>query len=530
MIADLGGRRRALAVVGVVVPALVLGAAPAHAERYAVAEQPPAVKALSWEDCAGNAELKCASLDVPLEHADPEGDHATLALVKAPARTPSERLGSLVVNRGGPGFSTTEYLELIKAKQLPAPWDDRVWDRYDVIGLDQRGVGKATPAVTCFATPEAAAAFGAGVPTVPVSPSEVMKRAAKDAEFATGCRKHSGKLLDHLSTAAVARDLDLVREALGEQRLNFLGQSYGVALGTVYANLFPQRVGSFVLDSVLNPANTTTGPVGSVPSERIGSDTSTRDVMREFLRLCAQGKSCQFAKYGPHAHDELLTKLRDKPLALTTPDGKEVSLTYSKLVVYIGGRLYQTKAWSGIDYMLDLTHRALAEPTGQAASDLAQVVAFMDEYEPDNPYNELTPAYSAFTCNDDDTSKFALAWWAAAERRERIAAHFATLRAYETSQCASWAGRPKERYTGPWKAKTEKPVLILNNRFDPATPLSGALDLSRTLNSRLLITEGWGHITTQQSTCAITATSDYLVTGALPKPGATCEPDVIPFS
>ncbi len=507
-----------LAVVGVAVSALLTGAPSAQANP------------LSWKDCADNAELKCASLDVPVDHAGPTGDRVTLALVKAPARNPAERLGSVVVNRGGPGFSTIQYLELVKAKHLPAPWDDRVWDRYDVIALDQRGVGKATPAVKCFATPEAAAAFGAGVPTVPVSPSEVMKRAAKDAEFAAECRKHTGKLLDHLSTAAVARDLDLVRAALGEHRLNFLGQSYGVALGTVYANLFPARVGSFVLDSVLNPANSTTGPIGSVPSERIGSDTSTRDTMREFLRLCAQGKSCQFAKHGPRAHDELLARLRAKPLALTTPDGKKVSLTYSKLVVYVGGRLYQTNAWTGIDFMLDLTHRALAEPTGQAATDLAQVVSYLDQYEPDTPYNQLTPAYSAFTCNDDDTSKFALAWWAAAERRERIAPHFAMLRAYETSQCASWQAKPKERYTGPWTAKTDKPALIINNRFDPATPLAGAVELSRTLNSRLLIAEGWGHIAAQQSTCAITATSDYLVTGALPKPGTTCKPDVVPFA
>ncbi|MCP3799475.1 alpha/beta hydrolase [Allokutzneria sp. A3M-2-11 16] len=511
----IGGRYRAFAVVGLAVSALLSGVAPAQANS------------LSWKDCAGNADLKCASLEVPMDHADPNGPRVALALVKAPARKPAERLGSLVVNRGGPGFSTIQYLELIKAKQLAAPWDDRVWDRYDVIALDQRGVGKAVPAVKCFATPEAAAAFGAGVPTIPVSPSEVMKRAAKDAEFAAECREHTGKLLDHLSTAVVARDLDLVRAALGELRLNFLGQSYGVALGTVYANLFPARVGSFVLDSVLNPASTTKGPIGSVPSERIGSDTSTRDTMREFLRLCAQGKACQFAKHGPRAYDELLAKLRAKPLALTTPEGKKVSLTYSKLVVYVGGRLYQTNAWSTIDYMLDLTHRALA---GEAGADLAQVVSYLDEYEPDNPYNELTPAYSAFTCNDDDTSKFALAWWAAAERRERIAPHFATLRAYETSQCASWQAKPKERYTGPWTAKTEKPALIINNRFDPATPLAGAVELSRTLNSRLLISEGWGHITAQQSTCAIAATSDYLTTGALPKPGTTCKPNAVPFS
>ncbi|WP_086818703.1 alpha/beta hydrolase [Allokutzneria sp. NRRL B-24872] len=518
MISATGGRRRALFVAGVVGAAVLVGATPAQANP------------LSWKDCADNAELKCASLDVPLDHAEPGGDRVTLALVKAPARKQSERLGSVVVNRGGPGFSTIQYLELIKGKHLPAPWDERVWDRYDVIALDQRGVGKATPAVKCFATPEAAAAFGAGVPTVPVSLADVMKRAAKDAEFASECRKHSGKLLDHMSTAAVARDLDLVRAALGEQRLNFLGQSYGVALGTVYANMFPARTGALVLDSVLNPAITTTGAIGSVPSERIGSDTATRDTMREFLRLCAQGKTCQFAKHGPGAYRDLLAKLRAEPLSLTTPEGKEVSLTYSKLLVYVGGRLYQTNAWSGIDYMLDLTHRVLAEPTGQAASDLAQVVAYLDEYEPDNPYNDLTPAYSAFTCNDDDTSKFALAWWKAAERRERIAPNFATLRAYETSQCASWQAKPKERYTGPWRGKNERPALIVNNRFDSATPLSGAVELSRTLNSRLLIAEGWGHIAAQQSTCAITATSDYLVTGALPRPGATCKPDTVPFS
>ncbi|WP_084510586.1 alpha/beta hydrolase [Nocardia lijiangensis] len=503
----------------------------------AEADQP----ALDWANCAvidqipGLERLQCATLDVPMDHAAPGGATVRIALFKAPARDPGQRRGSLVINRGGPGYPSSGYLAGLVSGALPSPWDDRVWDRYDVIAVDQRGIGFATPAVLCFDTPAAVASFGADATTVPMNPQDAAVRAARDAEFAAACRQRYGALLDHLTTAAVARDLDLVRAALGEPRLNFLGQSYGAALGLVYANLFPHQVGSFVLDSVLNPVWASTGPIDSVPSERTGSDVATTEAMNEALRLCAAGQSCAFAVDDPvRAFPVLLAELREHPIPLVAPDGGRTSLTYAKLVSYLGGALYQPWLWreSGPDRLLHLAYRVSTAPTDTEAAELARlVIEQIDAGGLDRGYSLLDGPYSAFTCNDDQLPRFAPAWWASAQRREAIAPGFATLRAYGTSMCAFWQSAPSDRYTGPWEVRTDTPALILNSRFDPATPLAGALDVARRLDgSRVLIHEGIGHIVTQQSSCGVRAVSDYLTAGTLPAEGATCDPDTIPFA
>ncbi|GAB3502726.1 alpha/beta hydrolase [Amycolatopsis cihanbeyliensis] len=521
-------RRLAQAATAVLVPLLLAGATPAVGGTAGHPRQP----GLEWRDCPDDAVLKCASLSVPLDHADPGGDRINLALVKAPAADPELKLGSLVLNRGGPGFSSTEYLRLVEDGQLTSPVDQRVWDRYDVIGLDQRGVGQARPTVKCFTSPGERDEFNADVPVFPTTTRQAWFRAAKDAEFAARCRRHTGALLDHMSTAIVARDLDLVRQALGERRLNFLGQSYGVHLGLAYANLFPRQVGSLVLDSVLNPARFLTGPDWTVPSERVGSDVATDATLREFLRLCAEGASCAFAEHDPRrAFDTLMAKLEDEPLRLSARDGTNVTLTYPKLVAFTGGVLYQPVAWELLANMLDLTYRVQREPTESATADLAELVRLIDVNGLDDPYSGLKGTYSAITCNDVDLPDHPLAWWAAAWRRAPAAGRFAALRAYSTSVCAGWQAEPRERYTGPWSVRTEKPILILTSRFDPSTPATGAVHLHHLLpNSRLLVNEGWGHVTSQQSTCVVDATSAYLAKDTLPGSGESCSPDLVPFS
>ncbi|SFB43046.1 alpha/beta hydrolase fold [Amycolatopsis marina] len=509
----------------VVIPALLAVPVPVSANS-------PEGPRVHWQECQDYAALDCASLDVPMNHADPDSRRITLALVRAPAARPAEKLGSLVLNRGGPGYSSTEYLRVIKDGTVPAPVDQRVWEHYDVIGLDQRGVGQARPSVTCFESAQEREGFNADVPVFPVTARDVGRRALKDLHFAALCRQRSGALLDHLSTATVARDLDLVRQALGESRLNYLGQSYGVHLGLAYANMFPDRMGSLVLDSVLNPARSLTGPLWTVPSERTGSDTATQEVFDEFLRLCARGNSCGFAAHRPRqAFDQLATALREDPLHLVAPDGAQVTLTYPKLVAFVGGLLYQPVAWESMDRVLDLTYRVQTSPSEPDAAELAASVQWMDQLGFDAPYTDLKGLYSAFTCNDVDMPRLSLAWWGAARRRAAVSPHFATLRAYDTSPCAFWRSTPRERYTGPWSVDTEIPVLILNNRFDGSTPVGGAKDLHRRLpNSRLIVNEGWGHITTQQSTCMTAVASAYLAAGSVPDPGTSCLPDLTPFA
>ncbi|WP_067675974.1 alpha/beta hydrolase [Nocardia miyunensis] len=483
---------------------------------------------MKWQRCVDDSRIECATLEVPLDYGDPGGARVGVALAELPARKPGERLGTLVINRGGPGYSSIEYLNQIVAGQVRAPWDDRVRDRYDIVAVDQRGVGRATPAVRCFDSDQAAAVFGAGVPLVPQGPVEIAQRTAKDAEFAADCRQHSGSLLDHLSTATVARDLDTIRAALGESRLNYLGQSYGTALGAVYAAMFPQRVGSFVLDSIEDPVQTTNAAAGSILSERMDSDESSQQVVHEFLRLCAQGENCAFAQDDPwKAFPAVLASLRAKPVTLTGPNGVSVSVTYEDYVHSLGEFVYQPVMWPLLAAGLHVIYRAqLAERPATA-----HVAAPADD-DFSTPYSgSVQPPFYAFTCNDTALPHFAPAWWAASAQRATLAPDFAAVRAYETSPCAFWQASSTDRYTGPWDIHTANPALLLNNRFDPATPLPGAIDLAAHLSgSRLLINEGWGHIVTDKSTCALRAVSNYLVSGQLPSPGAHCTPDVTPFA
>ncbi|MBY8862493.1 alpha/beta hydrolase [Nocardia sp. CA2R105] len=478
-----------------------------------------------------DSRLSCAALDVPLDYRDPGGRRIGIALAKLSAREPGERVGTLVINRGGPGYSSIEYLNQIVAGQVRAPWDDQVRDRYDVVAVDQRGVGRATPAVTCFDSDQAAAAFGAGVPLVPDNPVEIAQRTAKDAEFAADCRAHSGNLLDHLSTATVARDLDTVRAALGEPRLNYLGQSYGTALGAVYASMFPQRVGSFVLDSIEDPVQTTDASAGSTLSERMGSDVSSQEVAHEFLRLCARSKNCAFAQDDPwKAFPAVLASLRAKPVTSSGPNGAPFSITYGQLIYSLGEYVYQPVSWPVLALALHRIYRAQLA-AGPTTAHLGLIpTAAEDEF--DTPYtSSIAPPFYAFTCNDTALPHFAPAWWAASAQRATLAPDFAALRAYETSPCAFWQASSTDRYTGPWNIHTATPILLLNNRFDPATPLPGAIDLAAHLpGSRLLINEGWGHMVTDKSTCALRAASNYLVSGQLPPPETHCTPDTIPFA
>ncbi|MBF6061176.1 alpha/beta fold hydrolase [Nocardia terpenica] len=477
-------------------------------------------------------------MNVPLDYRDPGGPTIGIALAKLPARKAEQRKGALVINRGGPGYSSIIYLELLATGQVSAPWDDTVADRYDLVAIDARGVGLAPSAITCFESPAAASAFGAGVPVVPVDEAQAAQVAAKDAEYVDRCRQRNAAVLDHLTTANVARDMDLVRAGLGEQSLNYLGQSYGAALGFVYAGLFPDRVGRFVLDSVDDPVRATDGPAGSITSERTGTDVATQQAMDEFLGSCEQQQSCAFATDQPRrAYPELLRELRLHPLEVVANDGTHASLTYAKLIAYLGGRLYQPTSWRSeqVDRLLDSAYRASRSPSDPAAAELARLVLDkVDKSGLDNKYSEspiLSQApYYAFTCNDDRLPRSADAWWTAATRRESLAPGFATLRAFDTSVCAAWRPENTERYTGPWRVHTQHPVLLVNDRIDPATPLPGAEDIAHRLdNSRLLVNNGVGHVTTMQSHCAISAVSDYLVSDALPAETASCTPDRAPF-
>jgi pimeloyl-ACP methyl ester carboxylesterase len=392
--------------------------------------------------------------------------------------------------------------------------------------------------VRCFDTAAESTAFVADLPAFPVTAAERAARAQADAAFAQACREESGDLLDHVSTEDAARDMDQLRTALGEDRLNYVGQSYGTFLGTVYANLFPERVGRFVFDSVVDPAQVSGAP-GSLRSERLGSDVATAETFGEFLRLCAEGgERCAFGGGDPAgAWERLAARLRAEPVRLLAPDGRTVRLGYSEVVAWTGGWLHQPTIWveptAGAGFLAGVED-ALDDPAGTAGAVMALRMADLRDQAGllMAPYADALDAIAlAVGCLDNDHPGGPVSYAAAADARAVAVPHFGALRAWDDSACAHWTTQGPTGYRGPWDAATAEPILIMSSRYDPATPLAAAQRLHELLpNSALLVQEGWGHITVQQSGCTTDVASAYLLDGTLPAPGATCAPDRVPFS
>ncbi len=198
-------------------------------------------QSLQWSACG---ELECATIKVPLDWADPNGQTITLQLNRSKARKPDERLGSVVINPGGPGGSGLDLTGYFVGFA-----GDSLLDHYDVVGFDPRGVGKSTP-INCGTTKELDAYFTAQ--DVAETAADVTMLDARNAAFAEHCRALSGPLIENVDTASAARDMDVIRDAVGDPKLNYLGFSYGTQLGATYAVLYPQNVGRFVLDGAVD--------------------------------------------------------------------------------------------------------------------------------------------------------------------------------------------------------------------------------------------------------------------------------------
>ncbi len=471
------------------------------------------VPVLHWRACDDG--FQCATARVPLDYRHPRGAAISIAVVRHRATDPAHRLGTMFYNGGGPNAQIQSFVAGFSQGVPPVLAQD-----YDWVTFDPRGLGASTP-VRCFPTEAAENSLVGGLPPFPVGAAQDAVWESAWGRFDAQCARRGGPLLDHDTTADVARDMDLLRQAVGDPVLNFVGESYGTLLGATYANLFPARVGHMALDGNVDPAAWTRS--GPLPSWlRLSRDQGSARGMRDFLDLCGQAATadCAFSAGTPAATrakwTTLLRRLRAHPVTFGSP-AQEYTYAYTIASVPLG----DVTQWPAEATLLQqlwtasVAHRAAAS----AAQAGPAATAGLEQQ-------------LAVVCSDGPNPRDPGAYPGLARRAYARSGGFGTEFTWEAEQCAQWpTAAGQDRYAGPWNRRTAAPILLIGNTGDPTTPYQGSVALSRELaRARLLTVDGYGH--TEQanpSTCALDDEVRYLLTGALPPAGTICPQDAAPF-
>jgi pimeloyl-ACP methyl ester carboxylesterase len=511
----MGERNRRGGWVPVGTAAVVLSslvAAPAAAELLPV---------IAWQPCTdpNQSGFECATAEVPLDYRDPHGFIIDLALIRHSATDPDRRIGTLFFNPGGPGGSGTEslpnWLELFPAK-LRA--------RFDLVSWDPRGIGGST-AVECFDTPDEALEFFADLPSgFPVGGAETNAWVRGYARFGQICAERNGDLLEHVSTADTARDLDLLRRAMGDQPLNYLGLSYGTFLGATYANLFPDTVRAMVLDGNVDPVAWTNGGNDDTflsTSLRLRSDIGNDRTLDKFLTLCGDAGTdqCTFSAGNAAATRAkftiLLLRLRAHPIPFNGNPITYATLVHlmTELLVVVQEGIPPFPGWAFTAELLETLW------TGGSGG------------TPPPPEYDFREQRYAVQCLESPNPRRPDVFQKLAALAFARAGDVGRAWVWGDEPCATWQAVAADRYSGPWNRRTAKPILVIGNTFDPQTPHEGAVAMAKELAlARLLTVEGYGHSALlNPSTCANNHVSDYFVHGTLPPVGTICRQDQQPF-
>ncbi|MET0461483.1 MAG: alpha/beta hydrolase [Ilumatobacteraceae bacterium] len=535
-------RRRPFATV--LLAGAVLGPAVASATAP-VGHHGADVPELAWTDCGDG--LQCSTASVPLDHDRPRGEHISLSLARLPATDQAHRIGTLFVNNGGPGNSVIEFMHGDVHDVVPAA----VQARFDIVGFDPRGVGESTP-VRCFDDTDAQQTFFGELPPFPVTPDEVTEATTAARRLGRACARRNGDLLDHVGTADVARDLDLLRRAVGDDQLTFAGYSYGGLIGLTYAQLYPGRVRATVLDGAPDPVAWTTGTAADRKepfSVRVDSHEAARDALGYFLESCQQAgvQGCAFAADDTRAKfDGLMDQLRDGAIVVDLPPGPAgpggpTPITYAFVVDSLRGALQFPPIWGDVAGLLQVVADGAATeavPPALAPPDEAPVDEAAAGAEPEPPaveadeYDNSREALLAVSCSETRNPSDPRRWVTAAERADQDAPYFGADFTWLSLPCATWAGQERDRVVGRFDAVTANPMLFVNSRFDAASPLDGAAAVAaRTPGAALLTVEGAGHPASfLPNECLATAVSTYLIDQVVPAPGATCPAGFEPFT
>ncbi|WP_053170922.1 alpha/beta hydrolase [Streptomyces sp. SBT349] len=473
---------------------------------------------LDWTGCeaptpvqgageAPGAEWECATLTVPLDYADPaHSETIGIAVVRARSTAENHRLGSLVFNFGGPGGSGVATLPRAASR-----YDELRAGGYDLVSFDPRGVGESA-GVVCRSDAEIDAS-GQEDHGPPRTAEEEREYLADSRAYAHDCAANAGRLLPHLTTEDAARDLDLLRQALGDDRLHYFGVSYGSKLGAVYAHLFPGLVGRTVLDAVVDPTR-------DVAERALLQAEGFQLALDNYLADCAaDGPACPTGAGGQEAYDVingLLADLREDPL----PTATDRELTQGLAVTALLSALYSEASWP---HLTDALAQALDEGRGDLLLAAAEDYNGRDEQ---GRYRNLHAANNAINCADfssrltvEDVDEHRAAFEAASPV-------FGPHLVWSLLSCANWpvtgvSDRPEVGAEGAG------PILLLGTTGDPATPYAGAERMREALGEGvgvLLTYDGEGHgAYTSGNACVVEAVNAHLLADEPPPDGLTCD-------
>lgn len=454
---------------------------------------------VTWREC--RADRECTSIEVPLDYAEPEGEVITLSLLRVPAEDSDRRVGSLVVNPGGPGVSGVNY-----AADADTYFGEELREVFDVVGFDPRGVSESTP-IDCRTDEELDAYIGADPD--PETAAERREARALFASFGEGCLERSGALTRHISTEEVARDLDIIRAVLGQEKLSYFGASYGTLIGATYADLFPDRVGRLVLDGAVDP---TVGALEQAKVQARGFETA----LTAYVESCVADGECYLGgdvDTGLDRIGQLLDDLDREPLP--AGDGDRL-LTEGRAVYGIWAPLYDESYWG----LLDSAVGSALEGDG------TELLRLSDAYTSRGPagyVNNSLEALLAVNCLDRPSGLSPAQARKAAPEVEEASATFGRIFAFGLTGCRGWPVQTGKG-PGPLTAEGSDPIMVVGTSRDPATPLVWAEGLARQLDAGVLVRrDGDGHTGYRAGNdCVDDTVERYLVSGTVPDGTVDC--------
>lgn len=474
---------------------------------------------LAWQECASFAttgssrqaygtkrDVECTRLQVPLDYTKPDGDTITIGVLRYKAT--GQKIGSLLINPGGPGASG-----MASAAAMVSDYrKTELGKRFDLIGFDPRGIGASDPAVKCLTGPERDQdRLDLDVDTSPAGIAQTEQENKAYAEKCAAGTKFGAAMLANMGTRDVVKDMDVLRSALGDAKLSYVGYSYGTRIGTEYAETFPQNVRALVLDGAVDPAQ---DPGQSTVAQARGFQRS----FDQFVKWCRdRGKCPLVSKDGSNSDAnasfrQLTLPLIEKPVAVG-----DRKLSYNDAITATIQALYSEQFWPLLQQGLD----ELKNGKGAMLLRLADV--YLDRDDQGN-YSTITDAFTAVHCVDDPrmTDKNAMLETA---RQYKAAAPFlddGNPPGAALDSCAFWPA-PVTGEIAPPKADGIPPLLVISTTGDPATPYEAGVNLAKQLNSRLLTFEGEQHtVFLQGRQCVDDIGVKYLIDQTLPADGTRC--------